>query len=86
LVGLARALVVDPDLPNAWRGEAGGNPQFPRFVSRPQGGVTAWYTMRLTQLGEDRGVSESQDICSAIEAYETRDAQRAEIWKGRFKS
>ncbi|GLR40803.1 hypothetical protein GCM10007880_13190 [Mesorhizobium amorphae] len=84
LIGLARALVLDPSLPNAWQGEAGGNPQFPRFTSRPEGGVTAWYTMRLTQLSEDRETSEVQDISTAIGAYEARDARRAKIWKSCF--
>ena len=85
LVGLARALVLDPGLPNAWKtGKAGGDPQFPRFASRPEGGVTAWYTMLLTQLSEDRDVSEVQDINTAIEAYEVRDARRAEIWRRHF--
>jgi 2,4-dienoyl-CoA reductase-like NADH-dependent reductase (Old Yellow Enzyme family) len=84
LVGLARALVLDPCLPKAWADSAGENPKFPRFASRPEGGVTAWYTMRLVQLGEDRDVAEGLDINEAIKAYEFRDAQRAEVWKRHF--
>ena len=84
LIGLARALALDPSLPKAWADPAGEDPQFPRFASRPEGGVTAWYTMRLTHLGEDREVTEFRDLNEAIEVYDRRDAQRAEIWKQHF--
>ena len=84
LIGLARALALDPGLPKTWADPAGQDPQFPRFASRPEGGVTAWYTMRLTQLGEDREATEIRDLDEAIEIYERRDAQRAEIWKQHF--
>lgn len=84
LVGLARAMVLDPCLPKSWADSEGENPKFPRFASRPEGGVTAWYTMRLVQLGEDRDVAEVLDINEAIKVYEFRDAQRAEVWKRHF--
>lgn len=83
LVGLARALVIDPALPNTWLG--GGtnvDPQFPRFASRPPGGVTAWYTMRLTDLATDSEIDRSVE--DALEEYEARDAGRVATWKGRF--
>jgi hypothetical protein len=85
LIGLARALALDPNLPNAWLDGAGRDPEFPRFAAPPEGGITAWYTMRLTQLAEDGDPSEVQDIRAAIEAYEARDAARAELWKRRFE-
>ncbi len=84
LIGLARALVLDPGLPKAWANPAGEDPEFPRFASRPEGGVTAWYTMRLTQLGDDRDMTEIRDLTEAIKVYELRDAQRAEVWKQHF--
>jgi len=37
MVGLARALVLDPDLPTRWRTAAGGDPAFPRFAAPPRG-------------------------------------------------
>lgn len=84
MVGLARALVLDPDLPNRWRTAAGGDPAFPRFASPPEGGVAAWYTMRLTALGEDRAPDDTPDAHAALAAYETRDAERVAIWNARF--
>ena len=53
MVGLARAMVLNPRLAKHWLTEEGGDPDFPRFESNPPGGITAWYTMRLTALGED---------------------------------
>ena len=53
MVSLARAMVLNPRLAEVWLSEAGGDPEFPVFDSTPRGGVTAWYTMRLTALGED---------------------------------
>ena len=53
MVGLARAVVLSPDLPSRWLSGAGGDPVFPRFAAPPAGGVTAWYTMRPD--GDRRG-------------------------------
>ncbi|MFT5448712.1 MAG: 2,4-dienoyl-CoA reductase-like NADH-dependent reductase (Old Yellow Enzyme family) [Gammaproteobacteria bacterium] len=50
LIGLARALVLAPDLAKRWLSDPSVNPAFPKFSSPPVGGITAWYTMRLTQL------------------------------------
>ena len=83
-IGLARAMVLNPSLANAWLEDAGGDPRFPVFDAPPRGGVTAWYSMRLTALGED---SESQFDLSpaeALEAYETRDERRCKKWRERF--
>ncbi|QBK30161.1 NADH:flavin oxidoreductase/NADH oxidase family protein [Roseitalea porphyridii] len=84
MVGLARALVLDPDLPNRWRMVEGDDPAFPRFASSPDGGVTAWYTMRLTALGEDRVPDDTLDAHAALAAYEARDANRVASWNARF--
>ncbi|MGP9765989.1 oxidoreductase [Halomonas sp. AOP13-D3-9] len=54
LVGVARAMALNPRLADTWLSEEGGDSKFPRFESGPPGGITAWYTMRLTALGEDR--------------------------------
>lgn len=48
VVGLARALVLEPALPNLWMEGQTPAPIFPRFSDAPDGGITAWYTMRLT--------------------------------------
>ncbi len=82
LIGLARALVLEPDLPNAWRAGADG-PAFPRFADPPEGAVTAWYTQRLTALGEDRETDAIADARTALHEYEARDAGRVALWNAR---
>lgn len=86
MIGLARALVVNPELPYSWQTGTAGDPTFPRFVSPPEGGITAWYTMRLTQLAsrsEDLDVTSLED---ALRAYEDRDENRIAAWKSRFNA
>lgn len=83
VVGLARALVLDPALPRRWSGGADVDVAFPRFAKPPEGGVTAWYTMRITELGEDREGAHGA-LEDAVAAYEKRDAERALRWRRRF--
>ena len=83
MIGLARALVLNPALPNEWRSGGTGDPAFPRFQNPPEGGITAWYTMRLTEIGEDREVSEVGDTEEALTAYERRDSARVAAWSAR---
>ncbi len=85
-VGLARALIVAPSLPNEWHKGVNLAPQFPRFSHSPEGGVTAWYTMRITDIGDDKPFTENfdLDIDKAIETYEARDRERTEIWLKHF--
>ena len=84
MVSLARAMVLNPRLAEAWLSEAGGDPEFPLFESPPRGGVTAWYTMRLTALGEDSEDTFTLDPQSAMRIYEERDAQRCTRWQETF--
>ncbi len=84
MVGLARAMVLDPRLPKVWLTEEGGDPEFPRFKSAPPSGITAWYTMRLTALGEDSEDRFALDPRSALRIYEERDAQRCIKWREKF--
>ena len=74
IVGLARALVLEPSLPNCWKNGKSLDPKFPRFARTPEGGVTAWYTMQLTQIAKDRR-EDNIDIDQAIARYEARDAK-----------
>ena len=87
VIGLARSLVLDPDLPKRWQDSAGSGAEvdvaFPRFADPPEGGITAWYTMRLTELGEDRAGAHG-DLHDAVAAYDARDEERAERWVRRF--
>ncbi|MBX2855289.1 MAG: oxidoreductase [Rhodobacteraceae bacterium] len=84
MVGLARSLILEPDLPSKWLGEAGGDPVFPRFQAPPVGGVTAWYTMRLTAIAEDRDAGFSLELEEAIRRYDARDEERAAVWREAF--
>jgi len=83
LIGLARALVLDPGLPTTWR-ENGPDPAFPRFAATPPGGVTAWFTMRRTEIGEKREVENAADARAALELDEARDAARVPLWNATF--
>lgn len=84
VVSLARAMVLNPQLANLWLTEQGGDPQFPAFDSPPRGGVTAWYTMRLTALAQDNENSFTLDPQSALNIYEQRDTQRCTKWMEKF--
>ncbi len=84
MVSLARVMVLNPRLAEVWLTEEGGDPDFPVFDSPPRGGITAWYTMRITALGEDREDAFTLDLPSAIRIYEERDAQRCIKWREKF--
>lgn len=85
MIGIARALVLDPDLPKNWYGPQPVDPDFPRFTSRPEGGVTAWYTMRLTEIGGGQTMGGSLDLERFLNEYTKRDEARAQKWLGHFK-
>lgn len=85
LIGLARAFVLDPDLPNNWLNNKTDTINFPRFSSPPEGGITAWYTMRLTQLGQDDESDEAIELESVIKTYDDRDEARAIEWRKWFE-
>lgn len=83
-VSIARAMVLNPSLADTWLSDDGGNPEFPVFDAPPRGGVTAWYSMRLTALGEDSESQFDMTPAAAIDAYEVRDEQRCVKWRERF--
>ncbi len=84
VIGLARALVLEPALPNKWKNGQRDDPTFPKFTNPPEGGITAWFTMRLTEIGENREAAETGSLEQSIIAYENRDKDRAKIWRGHF--
>lgn len=86
LVGLARPLVLDPDLPNKWISTSGGDPHFPRFDSPPPGGITAWYTMRLVAIAEGRTSSDDWTPMTALHEYNSRDTRRVQRWRKQFQT
>jgi 2,4-dienoyl-CoA reductase-like NADH-dependent reductase (Old Yellow Enzyme family) len=84
VVGLARALVVDPELPSFWFSGQRAEPQFPRFKNPPEGGVTAWYTMQITQNAKGEAALSPDDLVGAITEYENRDDARRPIWNSKL--
>ena len=84
LVSLARAMVLNPQLASDWLTDDGGDPAFPKFDSPPRGGVTAWYSMRITALGEDSEDAFTLDPAAAMQVYEERDDQRCVTWREKF--
>lgn len=84
IVGLARALVVDPDLPKKWKKGRAPDPLFPRFDRPPEGGVTAWYTMQITRIANGENDLSPADLATAIKVYEERDRQRRRTWTEHF--
>ncbi len=84
MVGIGRALALNPRLAQDWLTQAKADTEFPKFDSNPSGGITAWFTMRLTALGEDRENTFRLDLPTAIHQYELRDAQRCIKWKKKF--
>ncbi|MFT6944855.1 MAG: 2,4-dienoyl-CoA reductase-like NADH-dependent reductase (Old Yellow Enzyme family) [Yoonia sp.] len=86
IVGLARALVLEPSLPNLWQTGQMPEPSFPRFSDAPEGGITAWYTMRLTEIGADKETQEVGDLGQEIADYSSRDSARTKIWIDHFSN
>ncbi|MBX2882978.1 MAG: hypothetical protein KTR32_23705 [Granulosicoccus sp.] len=83
-IGLARALVLQPDLPTRWQHNPADNPEFPKFTAPPEGAITAWYTMKLTQLGQDRETEALPDLDTTTRIYLQRDKEREMLWKEHF--
>lgn len=84
LVGLARTMVLDAELPSKWLSSVEEDPQFPEFESPPEGGITAWYTMRLTALALGTEKELALSVAESLDAYERRDAERLDTWRNRF--
>ena len=76
VIGLARAMILEPTLPNQWQAKTNPEPKFPRFATAPEGGITAWYTMAMT--------APPISMEAAIENYAQRDAERTKIWINHF--
>lgn len=84
IVGLARTMALNPQIAKDWLTEEGGEPEFPIFDSNPPGGITAWFTMRLQALGEDKEDAFKLDLPTAIARYKDRDLQRCIKWRAKF--
>lgn len=84
VVGLARAFCLEPSLPALWKQGRTLAPAFPRFAETPLGGVTAWFTLRMTALASGDTAGVPDDLNAAIELYETRDRARTARWLAHF--
>lgn len=83
-IGLGRALILNPELPNEWIYGSSVVPRFPKFKLPPVGGVTAWYTMLLTAIGSDNEKEFNLELLPAIQAYESRDKARVSKWLAKY--
>ncbi len=81
---LGRSFALMPSLPRQWQNATPANPQFPRFSKPPEGGITAWYTMRLTEIAEGKEQFSEPDLEAAIKIYEERDDKRCLDWNKHF--
>ncbi|MGB1237169.1 MAG: hypothetical protein ACPG4U_03090 [Pseudomonadales bacterium] len=82
MLGLARALVLSPQLAHHWLNNEAINPRFPRFDTPAAGAVTAWYSMQIAALAEGKHLD--IDAASALELYEARDEIRNIRWREAF--
>lgn len=85
MVGLARALALDPALPKKWLNKSGEEPVFPRFSSTLPGGVTAWYTERLHQWGTYGAAEEEGSVEDALAQVERRKMAHSVLWWNSFE-
>ena len=83
-IGIARAMALDPSLANTWLKTEGGDPIFPKFDTPPSDGITAWYSLLLTALGEDKEHAFDISPHDALQKYDARDAERCIRWIKRF--
>jgi len=83
-VSLARAMIIRPDIANKWLGNNTENPNFPVFQDPPKGSITAWYSMLLSALAEDRENEFNLTPQQALQTYNRRDAERCKKWMRHF--
>ena len=86
MVGIARAMVLNPQLANVWLSDEGGDPEFPEFESAPPSGITDWYILRLHALGEDREDEFALDVPSAMRHFDEGSVRHAAKWREKFSS
>lgn len=86
VVGLARTMALDPELPTKWLHPDGGDPRFPSFAAPPPGGITAWFTMRLTAIADANEHAFNPSVSEALDSYNNRDADRIATWQRQFGS
>jgi 2,4-dienoyl-CoA reductase-like NADH-dependent reductase (Old Yellow Enzyme family) len=87
VVGVARGLVLDPQLPARWMSGTGPDPVFPQFDGPlPPGAITAWYTMRIAALAAAREADYDLSPGTALSQMADRDRAQAARWIDTFGS
>jgi 2,4-dienoyl-CoA reductase-like NADH-dependent reductase (Old Yellow Enzyme family) len=86
MVGLGRAMALNPTLANDWLSAEPEDPKFPIFKSTVPGAITAWFTLRLTAIGENLDNAFDLDLPDALSQYDERDNRRCIEWKKVFEA
>lgn len=86
IVGLARAFVLDPNLPGRWLGEEAdeADPAFPRFGESPPGGVTSWYTARIEALSRNAENDFHMPLERTLAEVTRRREEKTALWRRHF--
>lgn len=84
IIGIGRAMILNPQLPKTWFSKTGGDPKFPQFASTIPGGITAWYTMKIKAIGENNMNNFSLGLASAVDQYEEQNREKCMRWQKRF--
>ncbi|MCV3274123.1 oxidoreductase [Roseobacter sinensis] len=85
VVGLARALVLQPDLPKLWQRDEMLCPHFPKLAPGGEGAVTAWYTMRIAAIAASTEAAYDLETADALAAVKRTEAENAIRWKDAFR-
>lgn len=83
VVGLARALILNPSLPHDWK-QGKSDPAFPTFPRRIPGGVTAWYTLAIRAIAEQASAQPDTDIDASIDRLGTITKAQTKNWRRTF--
>lgn len=85
-VGIARGLVLEPELPKRWEANDFISPSFPNFDNPPEGALTAWFTTRMSDIGSIVDLETERDLQGAVSAYRARNVEKKRIWQDHFFS
>ncbi|WP_394242174.1 NADH:flavin oxidoreductase/NADH oxidase family protein [Vibrio astriarenae] len=84
MVGLARALVLEPKLVKLWLKGKDIAPNFPRFNAPPEGGITAWYTMLIQAIGQNCSETFALNVEQALIDYQSNEQVLSTKWISNF--
>ncbi len=82
-IGLARAMILDPSLPQHWM-TGRSDPTFPRFAEQASGGVTAWYTRAIGNIAQNANQLPELDTHAALDWLEGIKSEQSVSWRSAF--